>query len=181
MSRIGKQIITIPIGVDVKISDNIVIVKGPKGELKQEIHPHVSLAISNNELTIKIKDENDKFQKSLWGLFASLVKNMVIGVTDGFSKGLEINGVGFKAVVSGKQLILNVGFSHSVKYDIPDGIEITVEGNKIKISGIDKQVVGEVAAQIRAVKKPEPYKGKGIKYSDEQIRRKVGKAAASKS
>lgn len=180
MSRIGKKIINIPSGVDVKVDGGIITVKGPKGELTQKLHDHVFINIADNVVTVKVKDETKKEDKSLWGLFASLIINMIAGVTEGFSKELEINGVGFKATVAGKTLTLNVGFSHPVEFATPDGIDIKVEGNKITITGIDKQLVGEVAAQIRKVKKPEPYKGKGIKYIDEQIRRKAGKAAASK-
>jgi large subunit ribosomal protein L6 len=180
MSRVGKQLIEIPSGVEVKITDDLIMVKGPKGELSEKIHPQVTIAVADGAVTVKVDDETNKFSRSLWGLFASLTKNMIIGVTEGYSKQLEINGVGFKATVAGKKLTLNVGFSHPVEFDIPDGIEIKVDGNNIDISGIDKQLVGEVAAQIRKVKKPEPYKGKGIRYSDEQVRRKAGKAAAAK-
>ena len=177
MSRVGKQLIEISDGVDVKIDGNLIVVKGPKGELTQELHPNVSVDIKDKIVSVKVKDENNKAQRSLWGLFASLIVNMIEGVKNGFSKKLEINGVGFKAAMAGKKLTLNVGFSHPVEFDVPDGIEIKVDGNIIDISGIDKQQVGEVAAQIRKVKKPEPYKGKGIKYIDEHIRRKAGKAA----
>lgn len=178
MSRIGKQPIEIKEGIDIKVDDGFVVVKGPKGELKQEIHPDVSVEVKDGQVIISVNNENEKSQRSLWGLFASLVNNMVVGVTDGFSKQLEIKGVGFKASVSGSNLILNVGFSHQVEYNIPKGIDIKVEGNTITVSGIDKQLVGEVAAQIRKIKKPEPYKGTGIRYIDEHIIRKVGKAAA---
>jgi len=178
MSRIGKQLIEVPSGVEVKINDDAVVVKGPKGELTQLLHKDVLVELKDNIVTVKVKDEKDNAQKALWGLFASLIKNMISGVSEGFSKQLVITGVGFKAAVAGKTLTLNVGFSHPVEFDIPDGIEIKVEGENITISGADKQLVGEVAAQIRKVKKTEPYKGKGIKYSDEEIKRKVGKAAA---
>jgi len=177
MSRIGKKQIEIPNGVEVKVENGVISVKGTKGLLNQELHPVVSLEINGNVANVKVQDENNKSQRSLWGLFASLVINMITGVTEGFSKKLEINGVGFKANATGKKLILNVGFSHPVEYDAPEGIEIKTEGNAITISGIDKQAVGEVAAQIRKIKKPEPYKGKGIKYADEVIRKKAGKAA----
>jgi len=178
MSRIGKQLIEVPSGVEVKINDDAVVVKGPKGELTQLLHKDVLVELKDNIVTVKVKDEKDNAQKALWGLFASLIKNMISGVSEGFSKQLVITGVGFKAAVAGKTLTLNVGFSHPVEFDIPDGIGIKVEGENITISGADKQLVGEVAAQIRKVKKTEPYKGKGIKYSDEEIKRKVGKAAA---
>ncbi|MDO8669138.1 MAG: 50S ribosomal protein L6 [Candidatus Buchananbacteria bacterium] len=177
MSRVGKQQIKIPSSVEVKIDGRVVSVKGPKGLLKQELHPVVSVEIAGGFLTVKVQDENNKQQRSLWGLFASLLDNMVLGVTVGFSKQMEINGVGFKANAVGKKLVLNVGFSHPVEYNIPDGIEVKTEGNTINVSGIDKQLVGEVAAQIRKIKKPEPYKGKGIRYTGEEVRKKAGKAA----
>lgn len=177
MSRVGKKQIKIPSGVEVKVDGKVVSVKGPKGLLKQELHPVVSLEIANDIIVVKIENEDNKQQRSLWGLFASLLDNMIIGVTTGFSKQLEINGVGFKANAAGKKLVLNVGFSHPVEYNVPEGLEIKTEGNVITVSGIDKQLVGEVAAQIRKVKKPEPYKGKGIKYVGEEIKKKAGKAA----
>ncbi len=180
MSRVGKQIIDIPEGVKVKFEGQLVTVNGPKGELKQALDPKVSLEMLDNSLQVKIKDETDRQQKALWGLYASLIKNMIIGVSEGFSKQLEISGVGYTAAVSGKTLTLKVGYSHPVEYAIPEGIDIKVEGNVITISGIDKQLVGEVAAQIKKVRKPEPYKGKGIKYVGEQIIRKAGKAAGGK-
>lgn len=177
MSRIGKKDIKIPAGVEVTVADNVVLVKGPKGSLKQELHPVVSLEINGDIVNVKVQNEINKQQRSLWGLFASLVNNMILGVVTGFEKKLEINGVGFKANATGKKLILNVGFSHPVEFDAPEGIEIKTEGNVISISGIDKQAVGEVAAQIRKIKKPEPYKGKGIRYVGEEVRKKAGKAA----
>jgi len=178
MSRIGKQIITIPDGVDFKVEDGFAYAKGPKGQLKQQIHPQVSVNTSDKKITLKVDDESDKSQRALWGLFGSLVSNMIEGVTNGFTKKLEINGVGMKAAVAGKSLVLNVGFSHPVNFDIPEGIMIVVEANVVTITGIDKQLVGETAAQIRKIKKVEPYKGKGIRYAGEQVRRKAGKAAA---
>ncbi|MEI6288280.1 MAG: 50S ribosomal protein L6 [bacterium] len=177
MSRIGKQPVIIPAGVDVNIDGKVITVKGPKGQLTQVIHDHVLLKIVDNQVIVNIKDESDRSQGALWGLFARLIKNMVTGVTVGFEKKLEINGIGFKAAVNGKVLTLNVGFSHPVEFPFPDGTDIRVEGNAIIVSGNDKQVVGETAAKIRRIKKPEPYKGKGIKYADEQVRRKAGKAA----
>lgn len=178
MSRIGKQPITIPAGVTVEKADSTLTVKGPKGELKQALHPHVNCDIVDNTITITIKDETNSRQRALWGLFGSLIRNMIIGVTTGYSKQLDISGVGFKAGISGANLVLNVGFSHPVNFPIPKSSSITVDGNVITISGIDKQAVGEIAAQIRKVKKVEPYKGKGIKYVGEIVRRKAGKAAA---
>ncbi|MFA5029660.1 MAG: 50S ribosomal protein L6 [Patescibacteria group bacterium] len=177
MSRIGKQLIKIPVGVEVKNDSGVLTVKGPKGELKQELHRLVSLEIGAEGISLKVKNENDKNQRALWGLFGSLIKNMILGVTVGFSKGLEINGIGYKAALSGRKIILNVGFSHPVEYNIPNGVEAKIEGNVITVSSIDKQLVGEVAAQIRRIKKPEPYKGSGIRYVGELVRRKAGKTA----
>ncbi|MBU4360776.1 50S ribosomal protein L6 [Patescibacteria group bacterium] len=186
MSRIGKKPILIPEKVDVKIDNDFVIVKGPKGELKQKLIPEIKLNFSDDkkELNVDIKNKDVKKEKALWGTFRQLINNMIIGVTEGFEKKLEINGVGYKAVITGKtgsasggELVLNVGFSHPVNFKIPENIDIAVEKNLITISGIDKQLVGETAAQIRKIKKPEPYKGKGIKYVDEIIRRKAGKQA----
>jgi large subunit ribosomal protein L6 len=176
MSRIGKKPIIIPNGVEVQTKGQTVLVKGPKGSLELNLHPQVKVEVKNNEVKVNIDQPEDKMSRSLWGLFRSLINNMVEGVVKGFSKQLEINGIGFKATVQGKKLILNVGYSHPVEYEIPEGIEIKVEKNIINIFGIDKQKVGQIAAEIRAIKKPEPYKGKGIKYVEEVIRRKVGKA-----
>lgn len=179
MSRIGKKPINIPNNVNVAINGTLVSVKGPKGELKQAIHPLVSVNSNGQEINLTIKDEFDKKQNALWGLSRTLVANMVSGVTEGFSKQLEINGIGFKAQTQGSTLVLNVGFSHQVEYQFPAGIQVGVEKNVITVSGIDKQLVGQVAAEIRAIKKPEPYLGKGIKYIDEVIRRKAGKVVKS--
>lgn len=181
MSRIGKQSIIIPKGVKAAMSAGVIVISGPKGELSQAIHPEVLVEIKEGSINLKVKDETNKVQRALWGLFGSLIKNMISGVTAGFSKQLEIKGVGFNASVSGEKLVLKVGFSHLVEYNIPDGIEIKIEANIITITGIDKQLVGEAAAQIRRIKKPEPYKGKGIKYIDEYVRHKAGKTAAAKT
>lgn len=178
MSRIGKQPIIIPDGVQFKLDKDIVMVKGPKGELTQKVHPDVLVEQKDNQVLITVKDATEKSQKSLWGLFRRLINNMIIGVTQGFSKQLEINGVGFKAATAGKVLTLQLGYSHPVVYDFPKGIDIVVEKNVVTISGIDKQVVGETAAKIRSFRPPEPYKGKGIKYANEILIRKVGKAAS---
>ncbi len=172
MSRIGKKPIEIPSGVEVKINGQIVNIKGSKGSLEVTIPKGVSVEQKDKELVFSIKDQVDN---NLWGLSRTLVNNAILGVTEGFSKELEINGVGFKVVLQGKKLVLNVGFSHPVEYNLPEGINAEIEKNQIKISGIDKQSVGQTAAEIRAIKKPEPYKGKGIKYADEVIRRKAGK------
>lgn len=177
MSRIGKNPISLPTGVEVKVVDGAVEVKGPKGSLKQALHPLVSVSVDAGSVKIAIKDENDRSQRALWGLFGSLIRNMVKGVTEGFEKKLEINGVGMKYAVSGKKVVLNVGFSHPVDFIIPEGINIAVDGNVMTIAGIDKQLVGETAAQIRRIKTVEPYKGKGIKYLGEAYVKKAGKAA----
>ena len=178
MSRIGKQPIIIPEGIEIKIEKDKIFVKGPKGELNQDIHPSVNLDQKDGQILVSVNNPEEKKQKSLWGLFRRLIANMVIGVTEGFSKQLEINGVGYKAAVKGDVLDLQLGYSHPIEYKIAEGIEIKVEKNIITISGISKQQVGQVSAEIRLLRKPEPYKGKGIKYIDEVIRRKVGKTAA---
>ena len=179
MSRIGKKTIIIPENVDLKIDGNFVIAKGPKGELKQKLVPEIKLKFSDDkkELTVSVDNENIKKERSLWGTYRQLINNLILGVTEGFEKKLEINGVGYKAAIANKELVLNVGFSHPVNFKIPKNLEITTEKNVITIKGIDKHLVGETAAQIRKIKKPEPYKGKGIKYIDEVIRRKAGKQA----
>lgn len=177
MSRIGKKLISIPKGVEVKIEQSFVLVKGPKGELKEAIHPRVTIVLENNEVKITVKDPELKSDKALWGLYGSMVKNMIIGVTVGFEKKLEINGVGYKAALSGDKITLNLGFSHPVDFSLPKGITAGIEKNIISISGIDKRLVGAVAAELRALRPPEPYKGKGIKYIDEVIIKKAGKAA----
>ncbi|MDD5040336.1 MAG: 50S ribosomal protein L6 [Patescibacteria group bacterium] len=175
MPRIGKKPITIPQGVDVTIAGAHVAVKGPKGTLEFEFHPVVKFEKSGSEIQVTVEKPEEKLSRSLWGTSRMLLANMIEGVTKGFEKKLEIHGVGFRAAVSGKKLTLNVGFSHPVEFPFPDDIVVTVEKNIIKIVGIDKQRVGQIAAEIRAVKKPEPYKGKGIKYSGEIVRRKAGK------
>ncbi len=176
MSRVGRMPIAIPAGVTVDIAENNhVTVKGPKGTLEKTLP--VEMEIVREGETIEVKRPNDlKKMKSLHGLTRSLIANMVVGVTDGYEKKLEVNGVGFRAAKQGKKLVLNLGFSHPVEMEDPEGIETKVEGNNITVSGIDKEKVGQFAAEIRDKKRPEPYKGKGIKYADETIRRKVGKA-----
>lgn len=180
MSRIGKKPIEIPQGVEAKtdldeLKNLSVAVKGPKGELKVAVPQGVQVEVKDSTVLCVVKDPENRSLKALWGLARTLINNAILGVTEGFSKELEINGVGFKVALQGKKLVLNVGFSHPVEYDIPEGITIEVEKNSMKVSGIDKQLVGQTAAEIRAIKKPEPYKGKGIKYKDEVIRRKAGK------
>ena len=177
MSRIGKKPIQIPSGVDVQVSDSELRVKGPKGELKLALHPHVRLERAGETLTVTVKDENDKKDRALWGLFNRLAANLVVGVTKGYEKSLEFVGVGYKVSVAGKTVKMDVGFSHEVDFPLPAGIDAKADKNTLTISGIDKQLVGETAARIRRIRKPEPYKGKGIKYVDEVIRRKAGKAA----
>lgn len=178
MSRLGKMPIELLNGVTAKIEDNFIIIKGAKGELKQELHSLVNVEINEKNIVVDIVDKSSKKEKAFWGLYRSLINNMVQGVANGFEKKLEINGVGYKVALNGKKLTLNVGFSHPVEKELPEGITCVVEGNVITLSGFDKQLVGETAAQIRKVKKPEPYKGKGIKYMDEIIVRKEGKTAS---
>lgn len=185
MSRLGKQPIEIPAGVEVTLNSDTITVKGPKGELHQQLHPSIKVEVSEQEngksIVVSISDKKDKSGPALWGLFRQLINNLVVGVTDGFSRQLEVNGVGYRAAAAGNVLTLNLGYSHPVDFTLPAGIEAKVEKNVITISGIDKQLVGEVSAQVRKKRKPEPYKGKGIKYVDEVIRRKAGKTAASGS
>ena len=175
MSRIGRLPVAIPAGVTVTIAENNkVTVKGPKGELTREFVPEMT--IEEKEGHIVVTRPNDlKRNKALHGLTRSLINNMVTGVSNGYEKTLEINGVGYRAAKQGKKLVLTLGYSHPVEMEDPDGVETTVDGNKIVVKGIDKEKVGQYAAEIREKRKPEPYKGKGIKYSDEIIRRKVGK------
>ncbi|MBH41323.1 MAG: 50S ribosomal protein L6 [Candidatus Magasanikbacteria bacterium] len=177
MSRIGKQTIEMPQGVTANIADGSITVTGPKGSIKRIIHPLVQVTLAENTLSANVANTENKTERSLWGTFASHVKNMVIGVTDGFKKQLEINGVGYRVAMQGKDLKVEAGYSHPVIYTVPEGITISTEKNIITIEGVDKEKVGQVAAEIRKIRKPEPYKGKGIKYVDEIIRRKAGKSA----
>lgn len=181
MSRIGIKPIPVPNGVNVDIaSGNDVKVKGPKGELQQKLTDKVSIVLEEGTLKVQRSSE-DREIKALHGLTRSLLNNMVVGVTDGFTKALEIQGVGYRAQMQGKNLVLNVGFSHPVQMVPPEGVAFAVEGNnKVTVSGINKQVVGEEAARIRGVRPPEPYKGKGIRYAGEYVRRKAGKAGKAK-
>ena len=176
MSRIGKKPVEIPAGVEVKVDGNTVTVKGPKGTLTQTVHPNMTVAVEGNE--IKVTRPNDeKENRALHGLTRSLINNMVEGVTNGFSKTLEVNCVGYRAVKKGNNLELTIGYSHLVNMETPEGITIDVpDPAHIVVSGPDKQLVGQYAAEIRKKRPPEPYKGKGIKYADEHIRRKEGKA-----
>ena len=176
MSRIGKRIITIPSGVTVEEKENIVTVKGPKGELTQPMLKGISMNIEGSE--IKLERASEEY-KANHGTMNALITNMIIGVTEGYQKGLEIIGVGYRFNVQGKKLVISAGYSHQVNMDIPEGITVeSVSNTEITVKGIDKVLVGEFAANIRKVRKPEPYKGKGIRYKDEHIRRKEGKKAA---
>ena len=177
MSRIGKQPVVVPEKVQVALDGANINVKGPKGELSFEHHPGVTVAQEGTEIIVKPVDDSNK-NRALWGLTRTLIFNMVTGVTDGFEKGLEFNGVGYKAAVSGSTLTLNLGYSHPINYELPEGVSAKVEKNTITVSGINKELVGFAAAKIRSFRPPEPYKGKGIKYSDEVIIRKAGKTGA---
>lgn len=176
MSRIGRKPINIPAGVEVKFNDGIITVKGKNGMLTQAIHPNMQVVIEDNIITIN-RPNDEKENKSLHGLTRTLVANMVEGVTNGFKKELEVNGVGYRVQKQGKNLVMNLGYSHQVTMSDTDDINIEVQGtNKIIIHGADKQKVGQFAAEVRSKRPPEPYKGKGIKYASEHIRRKEGKA-----
>ncbi len=177
MSRIGRAPIPVPSGVKVELgADNVVTVTGPKGKLTHAFPPSMTIALDNNTLTVSRPDDS-KTSKSLHGLSRTLLNNMTTGVSTGFSKSLEINGVGYRVAKVGDHLVFSVGYSHPVMVNAPVGISFSTEGaTKLTVSGIDKQLVGQVAANIRAIRKPEPYKGKGIKYANEVIRRKAGKA-----
>lgn len=176
MSRIGMAPIEIPDGVDLSIDGTTVTVKGPKGQLSTEVSRSLALERENGTLTVTRPNDHRRL-RSLHGLTRTLISNMIVGVTDGYERRLEIRGVGYRAAMDGKALVLNVGYSHPVRIDPIDGITFAVEGNNmISVSGIDKQLVGEVAARIRRVRPPEPYKGKGIRYVGEYVRQKAGKA-----
>jgi large subunit ribosomal protein L6 len=175
MSRIGKQPIPLPKGVEYKLEGDLLTVKGPKGELKQRIHPKVNVNVDSDELTVNVPDES-KESRSLHGLFRVLVNNMVIGVTQGFEKTLEIVGVGYRAELKGRTAVFNLGYSHPIDFELPEGIDARIDKTRIVLSGMDKELLGLTASKIRSLRKPEPYKGKGIKYADEYIRRKAGKA-----
>ncbi len=181
MSRIGRMPIAIPAGVEVKVAEgNVVTVKGPKGTLTQSLRPEMIIKQEAGHVTVE-RPSDDKLHRSLHGLTRTLLHNMVVGVSEGYKKELEINGVGYRAAKEGKNLVLTVGYSHPVTVSEIDGISIDVPApNKIVISGCDKQAVGQFAAEVREKRPPEPYKGKGIKYVDEVIRRKVGKTGAKK-
>lgn len=175
MSRIGKLPIEIPSGVTITVDADAVRVQGPKGNLEQFMLPHVNVKVEDGRVLVARKDDS-KPAKSQHGLMRTLINNMVVGVTQGFEKKLEVNGVGFRLNGGGQQIEMSLGFSHPVKYTAPEGVNLTVEKMNITVTGINKQQVGQVAAEIRSFRKPEPYKGKGIKYADEVIIRKAGKA-----
>ena len=182
MSRIGKQAIVLPKGVTVNVgNDNIVSVKGPKGELKQAIDRDITVEVKDNEINLTRATEQIR-HRAMHGLYRSLVANLVKGVTDGYKKDLELVGVGYKAANTGNVLDLSLGYSHNIIFEIPKELKVTTEtlkgqNPKIMLEGIDKQLLGQVAAKLRSLRKPEPYKGKGVKYTDEVVRRKAGKAA----
>jgi len=175
MSRIGKKPIVIPSGVKAEKKDLTLTVTGPKGTLTLVLNPKVEVAVSATEILVDVQNKNNKSEKALWGLFRALIQNLVDGVTKGFEKKLEVIGVGFKVAMQGTKIVMSLGFSHPVEVEIPKGLNVIVDKNTISISGPDKQQVGQFAAEIRELKKPEPYKGKGIKYSDEVVIRKAGK------
>ena len=176
MSRLGKQPVTPPAGVEVTFADGVLTVKGPKGTLSTEVKNDVTVTVENGTVTLTPANQN-KEALALWGTYASILHNLIKGVTEGFEKKLSIEGVGYRAEAQGQKLTLNVGFSHPVIMEAPEGISVVVEKNEITIAGIDKHAVGQFAANVRKVKEPEPYKGKGIRYQGEHIIRKQGKKA----
>jgi len=178
MSRIGKRPIPITKDVEVKINGDMMTVKGPKGVLQRRIHNKIKVEINDENLMLTVSD-NHRETRALHGLFGALVLNMVTGVTKGFEKALEIVGVGYRAELKGRTVIFNLGYSNPVHFELPDGIDANVDKNKVLLTGIDKELLGRTAEKIRSLRKPEPYKGKGIKYADEMIRRKAGKAGAA--
>ncbi len=179
MSRIGKRPIPITKDVEVKIDGDMMTVKGPKGVLERRIHDKINIEINDDNLTLTPVD-NHRETRALHGLFGALVLNMVTGVTKGFEKALEIVGVGYRAELNGRTAIFNLGYSNPIHFELPEGIDANIDKNKIVLTGIDKELLGRTAAKIRSLRKPEPYKGKGVKYVDEMIRRKAGKAGAAK-
>ncbi len=179
MSRIGKKSITIPQGVTVSVADSVVEVKGPKGTLTQSIDRPMHVEITDTEVFVTPGGEKVKNVNAFWGLYRALIQNMILGVTQGFEKKLRIEGIGYRVAQQGTGLVLNLGYSHPIEVAAPEGITFAVEKNVITVSGIDKALVGQVAADIRAKRPPEPYKGKGVRYADEVVRMKVGKKAGS--
>lgn len=180
MSRIGKVPISVPPGVDIKLNGNVISVKGPKGSLERQLHADMLVSVEDGQLRVD-RPSDEKMHRSLHGLTRTLIANMVQGVTDGFEKRLEIQGVGYRAAKQGNKLVLSMGYSHPVEFETPANMEIEVPApTRITVRGIDKEQVGELAANIRAVRKPEPYLGKGIRYEGEHVRRKAGKTGKSK-
>lgn len=177
MSRLGKNPIAIPAGVTVKVADGLVTVKGPKTELTYAPNANAKVEVVGSEVKVSVVNPEEKFDRSLWGLTHKIIINMIQGVTAGFTKQLELVGVGFKVAVAGSKINMELGFSHPVVFELPKGVEAKAEKNILTLSGADKQAVGQVAASIRKMRKPEPYKGKGIRYVGEIVRQKAGKAA----
>ena len=178
MSRIGKQPVVLPAGITAKVADGVVTLKGPKGELALKTPATVEVSLDGSTLNVARKGD-DKQNRADHGTIRALLQNMVVGLKDGYSRDLEIQGVGFKANMAGNKLTMNVGYSHPVEYVVPEGVSVTVvDGTQLKVSGIDKQLVGQVSARIRSFRPPEPYKGKGVRYKDERVRRKAGKTVA---
>ena len=177
MSRIGKQVVQIPEGVTFSVDGLEITAKGPKGELKAQVSDRVVFEVNEADKTIAITPVDKALDSAIWGTTRANVANVVKGVSEGWTRALELHGVGFKMEVKGRKVEMRLGFSHLIEYDLPEGIEATIENNVLTISGISKQLVGQVTAEIRAFKKPEPYKGKGFRYTDEIVRRKAGKAA----
>ena len=181
MSRVGKLPIPLPQGVSIKINNNAVVVKGPKGELERDFPPEIDLNEEDGQIMVT-RNSNHRIHRSKHGLTRSLLNNMVVGVSEGFKKDLQIEGVGYRAALEGKTLVMNLGYSHQVIFEPPDGISFDVDksGRSLSVMGFDKELVGEIAARIRRQRPPEPYKGKGIRYADERIRRKAGKTGKAK-
>jgi large subunit ribosomal protein L6 len=177
MSRVGRKPVVIPSGVNVTHKDGVIEVKGPKGTLREALHARVKLEITSGEVTF-LRPDDERTTRSLHGLVRASVQNMVVGVTQGFTRELEIQGTGYRAEVKGKNLNLLLGFSHPISLVIPEGLKVSVGENKIKVEGANRHDVGQFASNIREIRPPEPYKGKGVRYVNEQVRRKVGKAAA---
>ncbi|MBN1276799.1 MAG: 50S ribosomal protein L6 [Deltaproteobacteria bacterium] len=177
MSRIGKMPIPIPKGVEIKFDGDSLTVKGVRGELTRKIHPKVRVDSDGNKIEVVVPDST-KESKSLHGLFRALISNMVTGVSSGFERGLEIVGVGYRAELKERTAVFNLGYSHPINFELPDGIEAKIDKMKITLTGADKELLGKTAAKIRSFRRPEPYKGKGIRYSDEMVRRKAGKSGA---
>ncbi|MBX4190037.1 50S ribosomal protein L6 [Candidatus Parcubacteria bacterium] len=179
MSKIGKKPIQVPKGVEIKLTENLISAKGPKGELSQEIYPTVQVELKDDQLFVTPMGERNRDQKIVWGLTRSLIQNMIKGVTEGFERVLEFQGVGYKATVKGNDLELGLGFSHPILIKGAEGITFKTEKSSIRVQGIDKELVGKIAANIRSYRLPEPYKGSGIRYQEEIIRRKAGKKAVA--